>query len=46
MASTSAQPATNAQIVRMLEQVRAQLAKAEQRDERIARDLGRLLARQ
>ena len=29
MASTSAQPATNAQIVRMLEQVRAQLATAD-----------------
>jgi hypothetical protein len=43
MASQSAQPATNERIVRLLEEVRAQLAESKKREEQIARDLGRLL---
>jgi hypothetical protein len=43
MAGQSAQPATNERIVRLLEEVRAQLAESKKREERIARDLGRLL---
>jgi hypothetical protein len=45
VASRSAQPATNERIVRLLEEVKAQLADAKKRQERIARDLGRLLER-
>jgi hypothetical protein len=43
MAGQSAQPATNERIVRLLEEVRAQLAESKKREERIARDLGQLL---
>jgi hypothetical protein len=43
MASQSAQPATNERIVRLLEEVRAQLAESKKREEQIARDVGRLL---
>ena len=43
MASQSAQPATNERIVRLSEEVRAQLAESKKREEQIARDLGRLL---
>ncbi len=45
MASRSAQPATNEQIVRLLDEVRAELVDAKKREERIARDLARLLSR-
>lgn len=45
MASQSAHPATNARIVRLLEEVRTQLADAKKRDEQIARNLTRLLKR-
>jgi hypothetical protein len=43
MASQSKQPATNDRIVRLLEEVKAQLADSSKRQEQIARDLGRLL---
>ena len=43
--ASSAQPATNERIVRLLEEVRAKLVESEKRDERIARDLQRLLGR-
>jgi hypothetical protein len=43
MGSSSAQPATNERIVRLLEEVKAQLADAKKRDEQFARDLKRLL---
>jgi hypothetical protein len=43
MASQSAQPATNERIVRLLEEVKAQLAESKKREEEIARDLTRLL---
>jgi hypothetical protein len=45
MAGQSAPPATNERIVRLLEELKEQLAAAEQRQERIARDLTRLLER-
>jgi hypothetical protein len=45
MAAQRAQPATNERIVRLLEEVKAQLAAAEKREQQIARDLARLLAR-
>lgn len=45
MANRSAQPATNEQIVRLLDEVRVQLADAKKREEQIARDLARLLSR-
>jgi hypothetical protein len=45
MASRSPQPATNELIVRLLEEVRAQLADSKRRDEQMARDLARLLKR-
>jgi hypothetical protein len=45
MAGKTAQPATNERILRLLEEVRAELADARKREERIARDLARLLAR-
>jgi hypothetical protein len=45
MASQGAQPATNERILRLLEEVRAELAESKRRDERIARDLARLLQR-
>ena len=43
MASQSVQPATNERIVRLLEEVRAQLAESKKREEQIARDIARLL---
>jgi hypothetical protein len=43
VASRSAQPATNERIVRLLEEVKAQLADSKKRQERIAQDLARLL---
>ncbi len=43
MASQSAQPATNERIVRLLEEVKAQLADSRKREEQVARDLTRLL---
>jgi hypothetical protein len=45
MASQSAEPATNARIVRLLLEVKAQLADSEKREQQIARDLTRLLDR-
>jgi hypothetical protein len=42
---TTAQPATNERIVRLLEEVKAELAEAQRRDEQLARDLTRLLQR-
>jgi hypothetical protein len=45
MAGKSAQPATNERIVRLLEEVKAQLADAERREQQIARDVARLLER-
>jgi len=45
MATRSAQPATNERIVRLLEEVKAQLADSKKGQERIARDLARLLKR-
>jgi hypothetical protein len=45
MAGSKTQPATNQRIVELLEEVRTQLADARKRDERIARDLARLLER-
>jgi hypothetical protein len=45
MASQTAQPATNERIVRLLEEVKAQLADSKQREQQIARDLERLLDR-
>jgi hypothetical protein len=46
MASQSTKAATNERIVRLLEEVQAELADAKKRDERIARDLARLLKAQ
>jgi len=45
MASQSAQPATNERIVRLLEDVKVQLAEDGRRQDQIARDLTRLLRR-
>jgi hypothetical protein len=45
MAGAKAQPATNARIVRLLEEVRALLAESEKREQQIARDLARLVGR-
>jgi hypothetical protein len=45
MASHSAQPATNERIVRLLEEVKAELADSKKRQEQIARDLTRLASR-
>jgi hypothetical protein len=45
MASQSAQAATNERIVRLLEEVKAQLADSKKREQKIARDLTRLLGR-
>lgn len=42
-ARQSAHVATNERIVRLLEEVKAQLADSEKRDEQVARDLTRLL---
>jgi hypothetical protein len=43
MGTQTAQPATNERIVRLLEEVKAELAEAKRRDENLARDLTRLL---
>jgi hypothetical protein len=45
MATERAQPATNERIVRLLEEVKAQLTESKRRDEQIARNLTRLLKR-
>jgi hypothetical protein len=45
MASQSAQPATNERIVRLLEEIRTQLADAKRQQDQIAKDLSRLLNR-
>jgi hypothetical protein len=45
MAGKSAPPATNERIVRLLEEVKAQLADAKQREQQIASDVARLLDR-
>jgi hypothetical protein len=45
VASQTAQPATNERIVRLLEEVKAQLADSKKREQQIARDLTRLLKR-
>jgi hypothetical protein len=45
MAARSAEPATNERIVRLREEVKAQLADSKKREQRIARDLARLLKR-
>jgi hypothetical protein len=41
----TSQPPTNEQIVRLLDEVRAELAQSKEREQQIARDLARLLAR-
>jgi hypothetical protein len=43
MSAQRAETPTNERIVRLLEEVRADLKRAEKRDERIVRDLERLL---
>jgi hypothetical protein len=45
MAKQSSPPATNERIVRLLEELKAELADSKKREEQLARDLGRLLAR-
>lgn len=45
MASQSAQPATNELIVRLLEEVKAELAESKEREQQLARDLARLAGR-
>ena len=45
MAGHAAQGATNERILRTLDEVKAQLAESKLREERIAKDLARLLAR-
>ncbi len=45
MATRSAESATNERIVRLLEEVHAQLVDSKKREEQIARDLARLLDR-
>jgi hypothetical protein len=45
MLAMSAQPATNERIVRMLEEVRSELADSKRREEKIVRSLERLLKR-
>jgi hypothetical protein len=45
MVSQSKHPATNERIASLLEDVRAQLVESGKRQEQIARDLARLLAR-
>ena len=45
MATRSAKPATNERIVQLLEEVQAQLVDSKKREEKIARDLARLLTR-
>jgi hypothetical protein len=43
MADTGRQAATNERIVRLLEEVKAELADSKKREQQIAKDLGRLL---
>jgi hypothetical protein len=43
MASSSAETATNQRILRLVEEVKAELADSKRRQEQIARDLARLL---
>jgi predicted methyltransferase len=45
MASQTAPAPTNERILRLLEEVKAQLADSKRRDEQIARDLARVLER-
>ena len=45
MASQSQAGATNERIVRLLEEVKMQLAESKKREQQIAKDLGRLLDR-
>jgi hypothetical protein len=45
MAGQKAQPATNERILRLLEEVKAELAESHKREQQIARDLARLAAR-
>jgi hypothetical protein len=45
MAGQGKQPATNERIVRLLEEVKAELADSKKREQQIARDLTRLLER-
>jgi hypothetical protein len=45
MAGQGNQPATNERIVRLLEELKSELADAKQREQQIARDLTRLLER-
>jgi hypothetical protein len=45
MASQGAQAATNERIVRLLEEVKAELAESKKREQQISRDLTRLLGR-
>jgi hypothetical protein len=45
MAGQKAQPATNERILRLLEEVKAELAESRRREQQIARDLARLVAR-
>jgi hypothetical protein len=45
MASQSTQPATNQRILRLLEEVKAQLAETAKRQEQMARELDRLSRR-
>jgi hypothetical protein len=46
MASQSTQLPTNERIVRLLEELKSQLADADRRQQQMARDLSRLLERQ
>jgi hypothetical protein len=46
MANESAVPATNERIVKLLEEVKTQLADSQKREQQIARDVARLLERQ
>jgi hypothetical protein len=45
MAGQSTQPETNERIVRLVEEVRAELAESKKREQQIARDLKRLVER-
>jgi hypothetical protein len=45
MGGQGTQPATNERIVRLLEEVKAELADSKKREQQIARDLARLLGR-
>ena len=45
MADKSRQGATNERIVRLLEEVKAELSDSKKREQQIAKDLGRLLSK-